>query len=100
MAGHVIPSGGLVLLLVGSANRDERVFPEADRYWIGRDTSQMLSFGKGTHFCLGASLARLEARVACEEWWKRFPDFELDASRAERVHSVNVRGFSRLPVKV
>ena len=97
---HVIPAGGLVLLLVGSANRDEAVFPNADQYQIGRDTSQMLSFGKGMHFCLGASLARLEARVAFEEWWKRFPNYELEMESAERVHSVNVRGFSRLPVRV
>jgi len=98
--GHPIPAGAMILLLVGSANRDESVFPQADLYDVGRDTSAMLSFGKGTHFCLGAALARLEARVAFEEWWKRFPNYELDLSQAERVHSVNVRGFSRLPVKL
>lgn len=97
---HSIPAGSLILLLVGSANRDERIFSEPDRYEIGRDTSAMLSFGKGTHFCLGAALARLEARVALEEWWKRFPSYEPDMSQAQRVHSVNVRGFSRLPVKL
>ena len=59
----VIPEGGRVLLLVGSANRDETVFEDSDAYRIGRDTSDLLSFGTGRHFCLGASLARLEARV-------------------------------------
>jgi len=85
---------------VGSANRDERVFERAGEYDIGRDTSQSLSFGRGVHFCLGAALARLEGRVVLEEWWRRFPDYEIDPAGAVRVHSINVRGFSALPVKV
>jgi cytochrome P450 len=95
-----IPKGERVLLLIGSANRDEDVFEHADRYDILRDTTQMLSFGKGTHFCMGAALARLEARVAFEEWWPRFSNYEIRPEGAERVHSVNVRGFARLPVAV
>jgi cytochrome P450 len=95
---RVIPKGERVLLLIGSANRDEEVFEQPDRYDILRDTTPMLSFGKGTHFCMGAALARLEARVAFEEWWPRFPDYEIVPDAAERVHSVNVRGFARLPV--
>jgi len=98
--GTTLEAGGLALLLVGSANRDEDVFPDADRYDIRRDTSAMLSFGTGAHFCLGASLARLEGKVALEEWWRRFPEYEIDPTGAERVHSVNVRGFAHLPVKV
>lgn len=98
--GTRIPAGGRVLLLIGSANRDEEVFERAEEYDVGRDTSAMLSFGRGTHFCLGASLARLEARVAFEEWWRRFPGYEIEPEGAVRVHSVNVRGFARLPVKV
>ena len=98
--GTRLAAGDLALLLVGSANRDEDVFPHADRFDIERDTSAMLSFGRGAHFCLGASLARLEGRVALEEWWRRFPDYEIDPTGAERVHSVNVRGFAHLPVKV
>ena len=70
--------GDRVVLLVGSANRDERVFPDPDRYDVLRDTSAMLSFGQGTHFCLGASLARLEGRVALEEVQRRFPDYEIE----------------------
>jgi cytochrome P450 len=98
--GVRIPAGESVLLLVGSANRDPEAFADPDAYDIQRDTSAMLSFGRGTHFCMGASLARLEARVAFEEWWKRFPGYEVNAEGIQRVHSVNVRGFAALPVKV
>ena len=100
LRGSKIPKGERVLLLIGSANRDEDVFEHPDRYDILRDTTQMLSFGKGTHFCMGAALARLEARVAFEEWWPRFSSYEIRPEGAERVHSVNVRGFARLPVAV
>ncbi|RIL03062.1 MAG: cytochrome P450 [Proteobacteria bacterium] len=96
--GRKLRAGDKVVLLVGSANRDERVFPEPDRYDLLRDTSASLSFGQGVHFCLGASLARLEARIALEEVWKRFPDFEIDPAGLVRVHSVNVRGFAALPM--
>jgi hypothetical protein len=100
IAGHLVPKDARILLLVGSANRDERVFERADEYDLGRDCSRMLSFGQGTHFCLGAALARLEGAVSLEEWWRRFPDFEVDTSGISRVHSVNVRGFASLPVRV
>ena len=100
IGGVVIPANEYVLLLVGSANRDPEAFERPDEFDIRRDTSAMLSFGKGTHFCMGASLARLEGRVAFEEWWKRFPDYEIQPESCERVHSVNVRGFAALPVKV
>ena len=96
--GEKIRAGDRVVLLVGSANRDERVFSDPDRYDVLRDTSASLAFGQGVHFCLGASLARLEGRVALEEVWKRFPDYEVDPSGIERVHSVNVRGFAALPI--
>ncbi len=100
LRGTTLEAGGIALLLVGSANRDEDVFERADEFDIRRDASSMLSFGKGAHFCMGASLARLEARVALEEWWRRFGGYEIDPGGAERVHSINVRGFARLPVKV
>jgi hypothetical protein len=98
--GRTIRRGDRVLLLVGSANRDPRVFPDPDRYDLGRDTSELLSFGNGTHFCLGASLARLEARVVLEELLGKVSSYEVDTARAERVHSVNVRGFAHLPTSV
>jgi cytochrome P450 len=97
--GKSFEVGERVVLLVGSANRDAAVFPDADRYDIKRDTSQMLSFGYATHFCLGASLARLEGRVALEEVLRRFPDYEIDSTGIERVHSINVRGFAALPMR-
>jgi cytochrome P450 len=96
--GERLRDGDRVVLLVGSANRDERVFPEPDRFDVDRDTGAMLSFGQGTHFCLGAALARLEARVALEEVQRRFPDYEVEPAGIARVHSVNVRGFAALPI--
>lgn len=98
--GQHLPQGARILLLVGSANRDESVFERATEYDLTRDCSRMLSFGQGTHFCLGAALARLEGAVSLEEWWKRFPDYRVDSEGAVRVHSVNVRGFANLPVSV
>jgi cytochrome P450 len=98
--GVSIPEGARILLLVGSANRDERVFPNPAVFDLRRDTSHSLAFGQGTHFCMGASLARLEGRVVLEEWQRRFADYEIDPDGAVRVHSINVRGFAHLPVKV
>ena len=96
-----MPSGDCVLLLVGSANRDPRTFADPDRYDIDRDASQQIaSFGGGPHFCLGAHLARLEARIALTELVERVRGIEVDAAAAQRVHSTNVRGFARLPVRV
>lgn len=98
--GTTIPAGDRVLLLVGSANRDADVFAEPDRYLIGRDTGATVSFGFGRHFCLGASLARLEARVCLEELVRRVRDYDIDPDGIERVHSVNVRGLAALPTTV
>ncbi len=98
--GTTIPAGDRVLLLVGSANRDGDVFPDPDRYLLGRDTSQLVSFGVGRHFCLGASLARLEARICLEELASRVADYDVDPAGIDRVHSVNVRGFAALPTTV
>lgn len=98
--GRTVPEGDRLLLLVGSANRDPRAFDRPDDYDLGRDTSQLVSFGGGRHFCLGANLARLEARIALTELVGRVSHYEVDEGRAERVHSVNVRGFARLPVRM
>ncbi|HVV76973.1 MAG TPA: cytochrome P450 [Mycobacteriales bacterium] len=98
--GGVIPAAARVLLLVGSANRDPRVFDQPDRYDLDRDTAESLSFGSGRHFCLGASLARLEARIVLEQIVSRIASYDVDESRARRVHSVNVRGFAHLPTSV
>ncbi len=99
--GQTVPAGARMLLLVGSANRDERVFADADVFDLDRDRSaQIASFGGGTHFCLGAHLARLEARIALTELVSRVSSYEIDADAAQRVHSTNVRGFATLPVRV
>jgi len=100
MHDGVIAQGDRVLLLVGSANRDPRAFNEPDTYDLNRATEErqnMVSFGFGRHFCLGASLARLEARVALEELVGSVADYDIDAANARRVHSINVRGFASLP---
>lgn len=96
--GHTLRAGDRLLLLIGSANRDEQMFANADVFDVNRDASQHLAFGKGTHFCLGASLARLEARVALEAIQARLPDYEIDAAKLVRVHSPNVRGFASVPI--
>lgn len=96
-----IPEGDVLLLLPGSANRDDRVFADADDYRIGRDIgSKLVSFGSGAHFCLGAHLARMEARVALTELFKRVRHYEVDEANSVRVHSSNVRGFAHLPITV
>jgi cytochrome P450 len=98
---RVVPAGDIMLLLPGSANRDERVFEAADEYRIGRNIgTSLLSFGSGVHFCLGAHLARLEARVALTQFVERVKDYEIDENNAVRVHSSNVRGYLTLPISV
>jgi cytochrome P450 len=95
-----IPEGAKVLLLIGSGNRDESVFPDPERYDLDRDTTKLISFGNGRHFCMGAPLARLEARIGLGELVKRVASYEVDPSGMARVHSINVRGFATLPTKV
>jgi cytochrome P450 len=99
--GTTIPEGDVLLLLPGSAHRDERVFDHPDDYLIGREIGpRLLSFGSGAHFCLGAHLARMEARVALTELFKRIRGYQVDEANAVRVHSSNVRGFAHLPITV
>ncbi|MER7605023.1 cytochrome P450 [Nocardioides sp. NPDC127503] len=99
--GQVVPAGSKLLVLLGSANRDERVFTAPDVFDIHRPSDELgriMSFGVGRHFCLGANLARLEARVVLAELVRRTSGFEVQADRAVRVHSTSVRGFAELPV--
>jgi cytochrome P450 len=96
--GKVVRAGNVMLLLTGSANRDDRQFPDGDRFDIHRTIDHHLAFGYGIHFCLGAALARLEGRVALEEVLKRFPSWEVDSKNAIRAHTSTVRGWERLPV--
>jgi cytochrome P450 len=94
---HTVTEGSYMLLLNGSANRDETRFDDPDRYDIHR-TGAHLSFGQGLHFCLGAALARLEGRIAFEEVLKRWADWEVDYDNASRARTSSVRGWARLPV--
>ncbi len=99
--GTTLHEGDTLLLMPGSAHRDERVFDEPDEFRIGRDIgSKLLSFGSGAHFCLGAHLARMEARVALTELFQRIRGYEIDEAGAVRVHSSSVRGFAHLPITV
>ncbi|HTO87531.1 MAG TPA: cytochrome P450, partial [Thermoanaerobaculia bacterium] len=96
--GRTVPAGSAMLLLVGAANRDDRRFPDGDRFDIHRDVGQHLTFGYGIHFCLGAALARVEGRVALEEVLKRFPEWEVDCEHARLAPTSTVRGWETLPV--
>ena len=98
--GITIAEGERILLLVGSANRDEAVFVDPDRYDLDRDTTKLVSFGSGRHFCMGAPLARLEARIALGELVGRVADYDVDPDAMVRVHSINVRGLASLPTTV
>jgi cytochrome P450 len=99
ISGTTIPHGATVLALLGSANRDAKVFADPDRFDLDRDTTEHLSFGHGVHYCLGAALARLEARVALEELVERAP-LLAPAGHVEHVSSIVFRGPTRLPVRL
>jgi cytochrome P450 len=96
--GQVVPQGSAILLLTASANRDDRKFPDADRFDIHRAIDRQLAFGYGIHFCLGSALARLEGRIALEEVLQRFPTWEVDWDNAVQARTSTVRGWERLPV--
>jgi cytochrome P450 len=96
--GRTVPEGSAILLLNASANRDERHFPDGESFDIRRRIDHHLSFGYGTHFCLGAALARLEGRVALDEVLQRFPEWEVDWDNAVQARTSTVRGWESLPV--
>lgn len=96
--GTTVPEGSVMMFLVGSGNRDDRRFPDGDRFDIRRKIGQHLTFGYGTHFCLGAALARLEGRVALDEVLNRFPEWEVDHANAQLATTSTVRGWEALPV--
>jgi cytochrome P450 len=98
--GTRVAEGSVLLLLNGSANRDERVFQNPDQLDVRRKIDHHLSFGYGVHFCLGASLARIEGRVALEEVLARWPDWQVDHDRAVMARTSTVRGWEKLPVRV
>ncbi len=98
--GVTIPAGQPVLLVDGSATRDEREFDDPDRFDITRPPSLALGFGYGIHSCLGAALARMESRIAIAEMIRRWPDFGVDEAGLRRVSMANVAGYSHVPVIV
>jgi cytochrome P450 len=98
--GVALPAGHPVLLITGSATRDERFFDHPDAFEIDRAPSQSLGFGLGIHSCLGAALARMESRIAIEAMVRRWPRYEIDEGGLGRVHMSNVAGFSNVPVQV
>ncbi len=96
--GTVVPRGSRIVLLTGSAGRDEREYRDPDRFDVERTLERHVTFGFGIHFCLGASLARMEGRIAIEETLKRFPEWDVRFDAAEMVHTSPVRGWARLPI--
>jgi cytochrome P450 len=95
--GQTVPQGSALLLMLASANRDERQFTDPDRFDIRRKPGGHLTFGRGAHFCLGAPLARLEGRIALEEVLKRFPKWDIDVDNARRSRTSTVRGWDSMP---
>jgi cytochrome P450 len=98
LSGTTIPADAVVFLLIGSANRDEAKFADPDRFNPARDAREHLAFGFGTHFCLGAQLARLEAKVGLDELLFSCPPFSVDQKRVTRINSVLLRGIKHLPM--
>jgi cytochrome P450 len=98
--GRVVPEGSAMVLLNGSGNRDDREFADGDSFDIHREIGHHLAFGYGLHFCLGASLARLEGRVALDEVLARWSHWEVDYEAAVQARTSTVRGWEKLPVTV
>ena len=98
LRGQRIREGEKIIIYYVSANRDEEVFPDPDKFDVGRTPNDHLAFGIGEHFCLGSNLARLEIRVIFEELMRRLPDMEL-AGPVERLRSSLINGIKRMPVR-
>ena len=98
--GTKLPEGAKVLLLTGSAGRDDREYDDPDRFDVERRIDRHVSLGYGTHFCLGASLARMESRIALEETLRRFPEWDVVWDGTERVRTSTVRGYQKVPIRL
>ena len=97
--GTVVPAGSKMALLTGSAGRDERHYPDADRFDVERKLDRHVTLGYGAHYCLGAALARLEGRVGLEETLKRFPEWDVERDRVVLVETNTVRGPASCPIR-
>jgi cytochrome P450 len=98
--GRTVPAGSTLMLLYGSANRDEDRFDNAGTFDIHRKFAQHMAFGYGLHYCMGAALARLQARIALEELLVRFPSWDVKWDEAQAAITSTVRGWERLPLIV
>jgi cytochrome P450 len=96
--GVKIKENDKVVMYYPSANRDEDVFPNSDKFDVGRTPNDHVAFGIGEHFCLGASLARLEIRIIFEELARRVPDIALDG-KVRRLRSNFINGYKEIPVR-
>jgi cytochrome P450 len=98
---EVVPEGSAVVLVTAATGRDQRVFDDPDRLDVARPVERHLSFGFGPHVCLGAWLARLQARIVVEETLLRFPEWDVEWDQCEIVHTgSSVRGYAKLPIRV
>jgi cytochrome P450 len=98
--GVTIPKDSRVLLVTGAANHDDRQYADPERFDMHRATDRPVYFGFGVHLCIGAALARLETRIAFDEFLDRFPEFSIDESGISRMRASNVRGLANLPIVV
>lgn len=95
--GQTVPAGSAVLLLPGAANRDEDRWENSERFDIHREPIPHVTFGYGIHFCLGASLARMEGQIALDEVLHRFPEWDIDLDNAHLSPTSTVRGWDTMP---
>jgi len=99
IAGHEVPAGSTVVLMLASANRDPQQFPNPDVFDLGRDARSAVSFGHGIHFCIGMGLSKLQSRLALTALVKRFRRFEIAEPNIQWTHTIIVRGPTRLPLR-
>ena len=98
--GQTVPEGNVMMFLLAAANRDHSRWPNGDNFDIHRETKAHITFGAGTHFCMGNALARLEGKIALEEILKRFPEWEVDYAGAKMSPTTAVRGWESMPTRI
>jgi cytochrome P450 len=96
--GQVVPAESIMVTLTASAGRDDRVYPDSDRFDVTRKPGMHMYFGFGAHYCLGQALARLEGRIVLEEVLKRFPEWDVDLANSRFMYHTDNRGYSSLPI--